>query len=372
MGIRIVPYTATFETEVSRFNSRLSAGGSEFSFPESHTPEWLPPGLHPKLYNEFFVAAEEDGQVRGAYVLKHQDFLINGEIMNIANYSLPLSEGTIDKKFGLVGVSLILDAQRRKPNLFDLGIGGMDQPSARVMKGAGWSLTPVPFLFRVIHPFPFLRNLTYARHDRLKRIALDTAAFTGIGWIGQQVYNLVQRRSPSMPSTIRVEVVPEFGDWADLLWDTACKEYRFVAVRDQSVLKALYPAGNDRFIRLRVMDGGRPVGWAVLLDTQMEDHKQFGSMRLGSIADCFAALDEAAIVAAAADHYLSRRGVDLIVTNQSHEAWCRGLRQLGYLSGPSNFIFTASKPVAKMLEPFDEAVRQSHINRGDGDGPINL
>jgi len=95
-------------------------------------------------------------------------------------------------------------------------------------------------------------------------------------------------------------------------------------------------------------------------------------MRLGSIADCFAALDEAAIVAAAADHYLSRRGVDLIVTNQSHEAWCRGLRQLGYLSGPSNFIFTASKPVAKMLEPFDEAVRQSHINRGDGDGPINL
>jgi hypothetical protein len=372
MGVRIIPFTANFETEVKRFNQRLAAGGSEFAFPESHIPAWLPPGLHPTLYNELFVAAEDDGQVRGAYVLKHQDFLINGEVINIANYSLPLSEGTVDKRFGLVGVSLILDAQRRKPNLFDLGIGGMDQPSARVMKGAGWSLIPVPFYFRVNHPFPFLRELTYVRNRASRRLLLDTLAFSGLGWLGHRVWTLMKRRPPRAARPVVVTVVREFGDWADALWQAAGGEYRFVAVRDRAVLDALYPAGNDRFIRLRISEGDRTVGWVVLLDTQMRDHKQFGSMRLGSIADCFAAPSDAATVIGAADEFLARRGVDLIVTNQSHRAWCEGLRQLGYSSGPSNFIFTASKPVAKMLEPFEEAVSQSHINRGDGDGPINL
>ena len=48
------------------------------------------------------------------------------------------------------------------------------------------------------------------------------------------------------------------------------------------------------------------------------------------------------------------------------------LERAGFLRGPSNFIFAASKNLAKLLEPFDSAKDEIHINRGDGDGPIHL
>ena len=104
----------------------------------------------------------------------------------------------------------------------------------------------------------------------------------------------------------------------------------------------------------------------------MRAHKQFGDMRVGTIVDGLADPDDAGIVVAAAARELEKRGVDLIVSNQTHRMWGDGLRAAGFVSGPSNFIFSASKPLSELLAPFEAGIREAHINRGDGDGPVHL
>ena len=101
-------------------------------------------------------------------------------------------------------------------------------------------------------------------------------------------------------------------------------------------------------------------------------HKYFGDLRVGSIVDCFGAPGHAALVVAKVLAYLRARGVDLIVSNQSHRAWGDGLRAAGCLQGPSNFLFAASPQLAARLDPFDANQNRLHFNRGDGDGPIHF
>src|SRR5678815_6030997 len=69
---------------------------------------------------------------------------------------------------------------------------------------------------------------------------------------------------------------------------------------------------------------------------------------------------------------LQERGVDLIVSNQSHAAWAAALAGCGFGTGPSNFIFAASKKLAALLDPWSAHVGRIHLTRGDGDGPIHL
>ena len=144
-----------------------------------------------------------------------------------------------------------------------------------------------------------------------------------------------------------------------------------IAVRDCQTLNILYPPGA-RFLRYRVTRAGRTVGWAVLLDTQMSDNKYFGNLRVGSIVDCLASPEDASAVIRAATRALEERSVDLIVTNQSHAAWCAGTRDAGFLRGPSNFPFLASRELAKLVQPLPSNMPHCHLTRGDGDGPIHL
>lgn len=370
MPTSIVPFTHEHEQAVRAFNQRLREAGSDWRFPESTNRDRT--DTTESYYFEDFVVVDEGGEVRGGYILKHQDFLIDGKVTPIANYTLPVSEGIIAKKYGMVGVSMILDAQKREAYLFDLGLGSMEAPSARVMKGVGWALQPVPFLFRVLHPTRFCRNLAYLRGSAGRRLALDVLAYSGLGWVGLKALTMVKRRAPVRAQRLRVERVGEFGRWADDVWDAGKRDYRFTAVRDAKTLNALYPPKDERYIRLKVSGPDGPIGWALVLDTQMSNHKQFGAMRLGSIADCFAPVGDAGGVMYCADRFLQQRGVDLIVSNQSHTAWCGALRRIGYLDGPSNFILTSSKRLTELIGSLETVVHEAHFNRGDADGPINL
>lgn len=370
MRITVRPHAAQHEDAVREFNRRLDEGGSDKQFPESPVPGWLPPGPHPTLYNEIFLAFDDDAVVRGGYLLKHQEFLIDGRVERIANYAFPLSEGVVDRRYGMVGVSMILDAQKRQPLLFGLGMGGTDHPSARVMKGVGWSATMVPFFFRVVRPFRFLRNIAFLRRSTLRRLALDTAAFTGLGWAGMRFLDLAARTS--VATGAEGEEVDGFGDWADEVWQASAFPGGLCAVRDRATLDTLYPAGSERFIVVRVSQAARTIGWAVCLDTRMSGHAYFGDMRVGTVADCLAIPSHETAVLEVADRILRRRGVELIVSNQSHTAWCNAFRNMGYRQGPSNFAFTASRQLAERVGGLDDAISRSHLNRGDGDGPINL
>ena len=169
-----------------------------------------------------------------------------------------------------------------------------------------------------------------------------------------------------------VELVDEFQDWTDDLWNACCGQYGLCAVRDRAALQVLYPRDERKFIRLKVLRDGRPIGWAVLLDTQLSGHKHFGAMRLGSIVDGFAAPADAACVVCRSRAFLENQGVDLIVSNQSHTAWCQALRRCGFLGGPSNFVFASSKKLTELLASRGVGDREIHLNRGDGDGPVHL
>ena len=95
-------------------------------------------------------------------------------------------------------------------------------------------------------------------------------------------------------------------------------------------------------------------------------------MRLGSIADSLAAPADLDDVVISATRFLESRGVELIVANRSHAGSQRAMRAAGFLSGPSNFHFAASKPLAAMLRAKGVELTDMHWTRGDGDGPINL
>jgi hypothetical protein len=173
-------------------------------------------------------------------------------------------------------------------------------------------------------------------------------------------------------STVAVEPVGEFSGWADELWNRCKGAYGMSAVRDAEALRILYPEADKKFLRLRISDRSGTIGWVVMLDTQMSNHKQFGDMRVGSIVDGFASMDAVGKVVGAARDFLESRGVDLIVSNQSHKAWCRGLRMAGFLRGPTNFVFTSSPKLTRRLREHGIGDDDLHLNRGDGDGPINL
>jgi hypothetical protein len=241
-------------------------------------------------------------------------------------------------------------------------MGGQDQPLPRMLRATGWMLAPVPFYFRVVHPSRFLRNIRAGRQIPWQALAMDLAAWSGIGVIGLRLLHWGRTQRGYEHCT--VEEVEDLGAWADEIWEAAHSSYAMSAVRDGAALRSLYPPSNARFIRLEV----RPAGWAVVLDTVMRGDKYFGDLQVGTIADCMAKPEHAASVIRAARKYLARRGVDLIVSNQAHTAWAKALRANGFLEGPSNFLLGASQPLSTLASPLSEM----HMNRGDGDGPVNL
>jgi hypothetical protein len=370
MATVIQPYTEEWIPSVQAFNRRLAAGGigPEFHFPESNIPHWLPKLDGRRIYQEYFVATDGDA-VRGAYILKVQDFSFRGEMHRVGFYHLPLSEGIVNKAFASVGVHLLRHAIQSRPLLFCLGMGGFHNPLPQMLKAMGWSMRAVPFHFKVTSPSRFLRNIAPLRQSPARRLAAGLAAFTGTGWLG--IHAVQGVRSLGADASASSEPVTDFGDWADGIWQRCQSSYAWLACRDRANLNILYPSDKN-FVRLKVSRGGEVLGWAALLDTQMRDNKYFGNLRVGLIADCLAAPENAPAVMQAATRCLQDRGVDLIVSNQQHSAWGAALKKSGYFSGPSNFIFAAGKPLAELLSPLESLCPEFHLNRGDGDGPVNL
>jgi hypothetical protein len=372
MPITISAYTEQMTEDVARFNARLRAGGIREQFPASHVPAWLPKIPGRRLFQEFFLAADAGSNVRGAYILKHQDFQIGGQVASIADFHLPISEGAIDRAYVQVGVQLLLDARQRQPLLYALGMGGYDEPLPRLLKASRWEMFSVPFFLRIVRPATFLRNIAHLRQTPLRRGLLDFLAGSGLGFAGIKAWHLLRSRRSERRGQVAAEIVDHFAEWADDLWNACKTHYPMSAVRDAATLQILYPRGQSRFLRLKVTENRKVVGWAVLLNTQMSQHRQFGNMRLGSLVDCLAAPEDAEKVVRCARELLERQGVDLIVSNQAHAAWGRALTTGGFMRGPSNFILATSGELAQRLKAANVSNDRININRGDGDGPINL
>ncbi len=367
MRIVITPYLEEHEPAVRDFNRRMRAGGApaDVEFSESHIPEWLPHTPGAPVYNEFFLALE-GSRVRGAYVVKRQDFSFHGKIRPAPFYHHPISEAVVDKTYAPVGLQMMMHVLRENPALYALGMAGYDRPLPRMLMALKWKHCLVPFYFRVLRPARFLRQMRTLRTSAWKRMASDAAAFTGTGWAAIGAAQMAQRIGKPRTSA-RAEAASEFDDWADRIWKESAPVYAMIGVRNCAVLRTLYPASNARFLRLRVAVGSRIIGWAAAAISQMRNHQQYGNLRVAVILDGLAAPENAAAVIAAATRALEEHDVDMIASNQSHQAWIAGLKGAGFLRGPSNYIFAASPKLSEWMQPFDAAFPLSHLTRGDGD-----
>jgi len=382
MKIRVVKYSDEWTVALEAFNARLAAAGSSVAFPPPPDPRIIPPKFHHGLQQVRYLAVEERSetgagadcvsQVRGAYTLKFQPFWLGGEVLDVADFMLPVSEGIVDRAYTQIAPSLLLDAIQRHPLLYGLGMGGFDEAVARFLKAAGWQLFSVPFFFYIVHPFRFLRNIVHLRRGRLRQTLLDLLAFSGCGWIAGNGWKLLHAARGTVDRTARVELVADFQAWSDEVWDAARRHYGMCSLRDAATLRRMYPREADDFQRIKVLREDKVIGWALVLNTQLRGHRHFGNMRLGSIVDCFAVPEDAAAVVEQARSLLVQQGVDLVISNQSHRAWCAALKTCGFVSGPSNFIFTSSKTLTRKMEEKQIRPDELHLNRGDGDGPINL
>jgi len=370
MAIVIQPYTADLVPAVKAFNQRLEAGGiaRAFYFPEQHVPCWLPKLDGRRIYQEFYLAVEDES-VRGGFSLKYQDFWLRDGVRTVGFYQMAISEGIVNRTYFSVGVQMLRHAGKAQPMLFALGMGGFDRPLPRMLKAMGWSLSAMPFYFKVNDPAAFIRNIAALRRSAIRRSLASFATRTGLGWMTIKTAHWM--RSRAKDPAVCWEEVAGFGCWADELWENCSPRYLMIASRDSGTLNILYPSDKN-FIRLRVSRESHVLGWAVLLDTQMAGNKYFGDLRVGSIVDCLAAPEHAFAVIQAATQALQERGVELIVSNQSHAAWGAAFRSAGFLPGPSNFIFAASRKLAEKLGPLEKSRQEIFFNRGDGDGPVNL
>lgn len=367
MGILIRPHSFGYTEAVLRFNQRLKAGGAADWMQAECNPEakWLPKRDGESLFNETFLALEND-EVRGAYVLKHQDFAFGGdEVRSIGYYHHPISEGTINKAYATVGAVMIRDALRRQPMLYALGMDGCDKPLPQMLRLLGWKSWLVPFYFLVLHPFRFLRQMEALRENSRHRLLTDLAAFSGLGWLGIKAAHTVCGMR-ARTATYNATIVPTFENWTNNVWQRGKSQYSMTAVRDSTLLKTLYPPSETHFIRLQVDRNGAAVGWAVVAERGLRP--RFGNLRVGSVVDCFAAPEDAPMVAHAATNALKQNAFDMLVTNQSNAAWGKAFEHCGFLKGPSNFLFAASPQLSELLKPFDLLKVQTHFTRGDGDG----
>lgn len=373
MSIRIVPLSKDLSAAVVAFNQRMRAAGSPWGFYADSESEWIPKRPDQTVWREYYVALDDQGAVRGGFVLKPQDWWIHTQTKVVTDWQGPFSEGSVNPQHASLAVRLIRDMVSKRPALYSWGHGGAEQPMVKILRKMNWLLHETPFCLLVLRPARFLRFNALLRETAFRRTALDILAFTGAGAVGfWLLHGLLRLKMRRRSHATGVEFT-EFGEWADNLWETCKNRYAAIAVRDAASMNVLAPShGWPPVIRLRVERSGTTIGWALVMATQMRGDARFGDLFVGSIVDCFSDPNDTGDVILAATEDLRRRGVDIIVSNQSHPAWIRGFRENGYLAVERRRLFVASPELRRMLEPFAETAQGLHLTNMDGHGPHGL
>ena len=209
---------------------------------------------------------------------------------------------------------------------------------------------------------------------------LDFLAFSGVGSLGLTILMSAQgwisrfrRRSIRTGGPVRTTEFEHFGAWADELWDRCKPHYSALAVRDAGIMNTLLPQGTwPKAIKLKVTRGSEVIGWAAVMDTAMKGDPRFGDLRLGSVIDCLAAPEHCFAVVQAAKQYLCDRGTDLIISNQTHDAWIAGFESNGFMNIPNMRFMACSPALSLALEPHEVTLKNLHLTNLDGHGPHQM
>jgi hypothetical protein len=348
------------------FNQRMRAGNaaSDFLLPTSVEGSRTPPG-DPIQWTRYVVL---DGDAaHGGLLAMEQPGWLNGAPVRALNFQSPLSEGIVDPKYSIVAMQMVKFMQKQADAVFMVGMGGADRPLPKLLIASGWSVRPVPFLFRVHRAGKFLRELQMLRTSPTKRIAAQLASFTGLGAIG-----LAVKQAPKVKPQGSVRQVDAWGNWADEIWMRCREQCAFAVQRDRRTLESLYPLSDSKTKVLLIERNGNPVGWSVCFNSQLVNHRHFGNLQVGSILDCLADADAMSTTAMLTDSELAKQGAELVLVNHSHAAWVDAFRAAGFLSGPSNYMLAMSKKLTEAIRSVPNGEASVHITRGDGDGRIHL
>jgi hypothetical protein len=248
---------------------------------------------------------------------------------------------------------------KRNPRMYGVGMGSATRPFPRLLTALGWTVTPVPFYFRVLRGNRFLREVRILREPAWRRWTAELAAAMRVGAVG---FHLLHWR-PAAAGGPALEAVARFSASANALWERQREQWVFASGRDAATLNDIYGAGFTGQ-RWQLGDGA---GWAVTTLAHYRDHRHFGTLRVGAIADLLARPDQQASLIEKVVAQLRAAGADLVVSNQMDPTYQAALRARGFLAGPSNFLFAASKTLAAAI-----GQGRMQLNRGDGDGLVNL
>lgn len=370
MPIQIVPYTPRWEPAARAFNDRLkSHGKTEFLLGE-YAPE--PSVENDVIRNSNYVAVEGEVVRGGLLTASYPAYLGWGEDIAVLNYREPLSEGIIDPKHSLLGLRLLKFVEQQGSYIFALGMGSENAPFTRLLRGAGWSIRPVPFLFRILRAKRFLTELRLLQTSAARRMAARAAAYTGTGKLG---ISFLQRRSfvqAGKRSEFTFEEQADWGSWADELWEKFRRQCSFGVRRDRKTLSELYRIARDRSQAFLLKKQGRPVGWTACQVTHMRNDKYFGDMTVATVLDAVAEQTAMYPFLSMTVRELYAQGADVIVTNQSHAGWIEAFRAVGFLSQRSNYILATNKHLTQAIGQQPNGWEHIHFTRGDGDGRYHL
>jgi hypothetical protein len=367
--ISIARFAPEDEPDIRDFNARLAAGGETFQFPTRLSELAVPRDPHASLWTEMWVARDES-TVRGGFLLKHERLLTPDGELEVGNYQLPLSEGIVDRRFATVGLSLTQRAMKELGPIYSLGMGSLSRPLPRLLGRLGWRIEEVPFFFRVVNGTAFAKNIRALQTSQTRRMLLTALRVSGAANLATRTWRLAARVAALRTNagrSMRLVSVPSFDPRADQVLAATRSNYLAMLHRGSEALNIKFSPKDPRLHRLMVEVGGNTLGWVVLTINKLQNHKQFGDLQLGCIVDGLLEPRSVQPAITLAARRLSDLGADLLVSNQSHRAWQQALGKNLFIRGPSNFILGRSAQFVPHIPLHD-----LHMNRGDGDGPINL
>lgn len=376
MTIRIVAHGDDKRDLVEVFNRRMREGGSPWGFYVEPVPRWIPKRTERQsAWRELYLAMEDDRAVVGGFALKPQRWIVHGEERTITDWQGPFSLGAIDTRYAALGLRMVRDMMKRRPLLYSWGHGGNEEPMVQMLKRMGWLLHETPLLVRVVRPFQFLRRNGHLRAEPAKALGQDVLAWTGLGPMGLHAMHKALRLRSLKTFSASAEVVGAFGGWADELWERCKGRYDAIALRDAASMNMLVPREHttDEWpapTRLRVVKGGRVIGFAVTVERRTRRDPRFGDLRVGMIADCFGLPEDAGEIVHAAFDHLRAAGAELVIANQAHPGWVAAFTDSGFLALPGRRLFCASPELERALAPFEQTRRGLFVSNLDGHGPI--
>ena len=356
------------EALIRAFNQRIAGNDNGFQLPETLRGLSAPGTSESPIWTDLWIASD-GSSVRGGFLLKHERLLTGNLELRVGNYQLPLSEGIIDRRYATVGLSLTQRALSECPALYSLGMGSLSRPLPRVLGRFGWKVEEVPFFFRVLNGAQFARNIRALQQSPLRHLALRAIAASGVATIGALGWRAAARLAAAQfhRSATKLLTVGSFDERVDKIQRDYRGSFGALLDRGSAALNLKFPVSDERLHRFMVHENGRDIGWVILTINDVRNHRQFGDIRLGCLVDGMIEPNSLATAIALACRQLLKAGASLIVSNQSHKDWQRALRKNLFMTGPSNFILARSRAFAPEVSLSD-----LHINRGDGDGPINL